>query len=139
VLQGRQQYVVIDATFGYDSTYREEDVRKAIQRALGVNSGKPNVADDRSGLFSLRRRGFGHSEYATSIAGTIQQVRGVTWAYVTRFESLGVITDPTLFTPPAAPIVIQPIVTCDSQNVLSLYAGHLQLTGVAETVPEVKR
>ena len=139
VLQGQLQYVVIDATFGYDSTYREEDVRKAIQKALGVNSGKPNIADDQSGLFSLRRRSFGQREYSTSIAGTIQQVGGVTWAYATRFESLGVIADPTVFTPPASPIVLQPIVTCDSQNVLSLYAGHLQLTGVAETVPEVKR
>jgi hypothetical protein len=143
VLQGELQYVVIDATFGYDSTYREEDVRKAIQKALGVNSGKPNVADDQSGLFSLRQRGFGHREYATSVAGTIQQVAGVTWAYVTRFESLGTIADPTVVTPPATRIVILPIVSCDSQKkvlkVLSLYAGHLQLTGVAETVPEVKR
>lgn len=139
VLEGQLQYVVIDATFGYDSTYRDEDIRKAIQKALGVNSGKPNIADDQSGLFSLRQRAFGHREYATSIAGTIQQVAGVTWAYVTRFESLGTIADPTVVTPPVTPIVIQPIVACDSQNVLSLYAGHLQLTGVAETVPEVKR
>jgi hypothetical protein len=90
-------------------------------------------------LFSVRQRGFGQREYATSIAGTIQQVAGVTWAYVTRFESLGVIADPTVFTPPTAPIGFQTIVPCDSRNVLSLYAGHLKLAGVAESVAEVKR
>lgn len=137
VLQGQLEYVVIDATFGYDATYREDDVAKAIQRALGVNSGKPNVGDDQSGLFSVSRRGFGQREYATSIAGTIQQVAGVTWAYVTRFESLGVIADPIVLTPPSATFAMQSIVGCASQNVLSLYAGHLQLVGVAEAVAEV--
>jgi hypothetical protein len=139
VLQGQRQYVVIGVTFGYDSTYEEDDVRKAIQRALGVNSGKPKIVDDQSGLFSLGQRGFGQREYASSIAGTVQQVAGVTWAYVTRFESLGVIADPTVFTTPVTPVVIQPTVPCDSQHVLSMYAGHLQLTGVAEIVPEMKR
>jgi len=139
VLQGHLQYVVIDATFGYDASFREADVAKAIHKALGVNRGDPKVVDDQSGLFSVRRRDFGQREYVTSIAGTIQEIGGVTWAHVTRFDSLGVIADPTVFTPPATPIVIQPIVACDSENVLSLYAGHLHLAGVAETVAEVKR
>jgi hypothetical protein len=138
VLQGYLEYVVINATFGYDSTYREEDIRKAVQKALGINGGKPNVVDDQSGLFSVRRRGFGQREYITSIAGTIQKVAGVTWAYVTRFESLGVVPDPTVLTPPSAAIAMQAIVGCDNQNVLSLYVGHLQLAGVAEAVAEVK-
>ena len=72
----------------------EEDVTRAIQKALGVNSGTPNGVDGQSGLFSLRQRGFGHREYATSIAGTIQQVGGVMWVQVTRFDSLGAIGDP---------------------------------------------
>ena len=63
----------------------------------------------------------------------------MTWAYVTRFESLGTLADPTVFTAPATPIAIQPIVSAGSLNVLSLYAGHLQLTGVAEVVSEVRR
>ena len=95
--------------------------------------------DDQSGLFSVTQRSFGQREYASSISGTTQQVAWVTWAYVTRFESLGVIADPTVYTPPATPTVLQPIVPCDNLNVLSLYAGHLQLTGVAETVREVKQ
>jgi hypothetical protein len=139
VVVGQLQYVVINATFGYDSTYREEDITKAIARALGVNSGKPNVADDQSGLFSVRQRRFGQREYATSVGGTIQQVDGVIWVRITRLESIGVMDDPTVFTPLTPPTAAEPIVSCVSQNVLSLYAGHLQVAGVAEVVAEVKQ
>jgi hypothetical protein len=90
-------------------------------------------------LFSLRQRHFGQREYATSIAGTIQQVPGVVWAQVTRVASLGLLTDPTTFTPPVTPVVVHPIVACGSERVLSLYAGHLQLTGVSEVLAEVKQ
>lgn len=139
VHEGRLKYVVVAATFDYDSTYLEDEIKAAIQIALGVNSGKPNAKDDQSGLFSLRQRHFAQREYATSIAGTIQQVAGVVWARVTRFASLGLLTDPTTFTPPATPVVVHPIVACGNQRVLSLYAGHLQLTGVSEVLPEVKQ
>lgn len=134
----RRKYVVIKATFGYDSTYLEEEIKTAIRKALGVNSGKPNAADDQSGLFSLQQRRFGQKEYATSIAGRIQQVEGVVWAQVIRFHSLGVLDDPTTIVPPDTPGVVKHAVSCQSQNVLSLYSGHLQLTGVAEILPEVK-
>jgi len=137
VAPGQLKYVVINASFGYDSTYLEADVMQAVQKALGVNSGKPTVVDDQSGLFSVRRRSFGQPEYATSVAGTIQQIKGVVWAQVTRFESLGLIIDPTTFTPPGSPIVVQPTVICEPGNLLSLYSGHLQLTGVAEARQEV--
>jgi hypothetical protein len=30
-------------------------------------------------------------------------------------------------------------VACSPQRVLSLYSGHLQLTGVSEILPEVKK
>ena len=104
-----------------------------------MNSGVPNAKDDQSGLFSLRQRRFGQREYATSIAGRIQQVEGVTWAEVTRFSSLGALPDPTTFVPPATPVLVLKKVSCSPQRVLSLYSGHLQLTGVAEVLPEVKR
>jgi hypothetical protein len=139
VVGGQLQYVVINATFGYNSTYREEAITKAIAKALGVNSGKPNVADDQSGLFSVRQRRFGQTEYATSVGGTIQQVEGVIWVRITRLESIGVIDDPTVFTPLTSPTTVEPIVSCVSPNVLSLYAGHLQVEGVSEVVAEVKQ
>lgn len=138
VLKGLRRYVVVHATFGYDSTYLEEDLKTEIQKALGVNSGVPNAKDDQSGLFSLRQRRFGQREYATSIAGRIQQVQGVTWAEVTRFSSLGALEDPTTFVPPAAPVFVFKKVSCSPQRVLSLYSDHLKLTGVAEIVPEVR-
>ncbi|HKC65922.1 MAG TPA: hypothetical protein VKB86_19920, partial [Pyrinomonadaceae bacterium] len=81
---GKLQYVAIKATFGFDSTYLEEEVRKGIQKALGVSTGKPG--DDQSGLFSLRRRNFGQKEYATTVAGVIQQVEGVMWVTVDGFD-----------------------------------------------------
>lgn len=139
VLKGLRRYVVVQATFGYDSTYLEEDLKAEIQKVLGVNSGVPNAKDDQTGLFSLRQRRFGQREYATSIAGRIQQVEGVTWAEVTRFSSLGSLPDPTTFVPPATPVFVQKKVSCSPQRVLSLYSGHLQLTGVAEVLPEVKQ
>jgi hypothetical protein len=137
--KGLRRYVVVHATFGYDSTYLEEDLKVEIQKVLGVNSGVPNAKDDQSGLFSLRQRRFGQREYATSIAGRIQQVEGVTWAEVTRFSSLGALPDPTTFVPPATPVLVLKKVSCSPQRVLSLYSGHLQLSGVAEVLPEVKR
>ena len=133
--EGRRKYVAINATYAFDSTYLKEEIEKAIRIALGVSSGKPNAHDDQSGLFSVLRRGFGQREYASTIAGTIQQVPGVVWAQVTRFESLG-IGDPANLIPPVA-VTLQPAVDCLGHHVLSLYSGHLQLTGVAETVTEV--
>ena len=132
--EGRRKYVVINATYGFDPTFLKEEIESAIRIALGVSSGKPNAHDDQSGLFSVQRRGFGQREYASTIAGTIQQVPGVIWAQVTRFESLG-IGDPATLIPPVS-VVLQPAVDCQSHHVLSLYSGHLQLTGVAETETE---
>jgi hypothetical protein len=132
----QRKYVVVNATYAYDSTFLREEIEQGIKLALGVSSGKTGAADDQTGLFSLYQRRFGQREYATSIAGTIQGVRGVMWAQVTRFESLGPLTDPKTFTPPTTPVNVQQAVECESQNVLCLYVGHLQLVGVAETVRE---
>ena len=139
VEQAKRSYVVVYATFGYDSTYRVEDIKKAIRKALGTNSGKPNAKDDQSGLFSLRQRRFGQMEYATTVAGRIQQVEGVTWAQLARFGSMGVLPDPTKFRPRRTRIAVRQIVGCRSGFVLSLYDGHLLLSGSSEIVPEVKR
>jgi len=131
-LKGLRQHVAIHATFGYDSTYLEEDVRHAVEKALGTNSGEPNAEDDQTGLFSLRRRGFGQSEYATSIAGIIQQVEGVVWAQVKRFQSLGTIADPKIVPFPGSAEKVEKAIDCKAEELLSLYKGHLQLTAVSE-------
>ncbi len=138
VLPGGRKPIIIRATFGYDSTYLEADIKTAIQKALGISSDKPNAADNQTGLFSLRRRRFAQAEYATSVAGTMQQVAGVVWAQVTFFDALAPVSIAPVFTPPPAPVVSKQVVLCENQRVLSLSADHLQLTGVAETVREVK-
>ncbi len=139
VIQARRNYVVVQATFGYDSTYRLADIKRAIGKALGTNSGKPNAKDDQTGLFSLRQRRFGQREYATSVMGRIQEVEGVQWVQLTRFGSMGVLSDPAKYKPKPSWIPVRQIVPCSSGRVLSLYRGHLQLAGVAEIVREVKR
>src|SRR6185295_15343400 len=99
--ESKRKYVAINATYGFDSTYLKDEIEAAIQIALGVSSGKPNARDDQRGLFSLLRRDFGEREYATSIAGTIQNVPGVIWAEVKGFQSLGTPADPTVVNPPS--------------------------------------
>jgi len=54
------------------------------------------------------------------------------------FQSLGVLDDRPTVTVPGAPVVDNPFVSCDSNRVLSLYAGHLQLTAVHRSLPMVK-
>lgn len=136
VLAGQRKYVILNATYGYDATFLKENVERAIRIALGASSGKSNSSDDQSGLFSLRRRAFGQREYASSIAGIIQNAAGVLWAQVTCFDALGLSDNPSALAVPPTP-VMHPAVDCESGNVLSLYTGHLQLTGVSEVVREV--
>lgn len=133
---GLLKYVAIKATFGYDSTYLEEDVQKEIQKALGISSGTPGVVDDQSGLFSLRRRSFGQKEYATTVVGAIQQVEGVVWATVDGFDA------PALLLPQGtvnAGLYVNnfPIVDCAGDRVLTLHTGHLYLVGQKVAVREV--
>jgi hypothetical protein len=137
--KGLRKHVAIHATFGYDSTYLEEDVRHAVEKALGINSGEPNAEDDQTGLFSLRRRSFGQSEYATSIAGIIQQVEGVVWAQVKRFQSLGTLADPKIVPFPVSAEKVEQAIDCKAEELLSLYKGHLQLTTVSEISKGGKR
>jgi hypothetical protein len=138
-IAGRLRCVVIKAVFGYDSTYLEAEVKNEIQKALGAGSAEPHVADDGSALFSLRRRGFGQKEYASTVAGVIQQVEGVVWARVEGFEApAGLLPTGTV-----DPVTIGnlPIVTClsneVSDEVLILQSAHLFLTAQSETVREV--
>lgn len=134
---GQLKYVGIRAIFGYDSTYLETDVTSAIQKALGISSGKPNVVDDPSGLFSLRRRGFGQKEYYTTVTGVIQQVPGVVWVQVISFDSLFVFADPAAVSLPSV-VALGATVECENRNVLTLYKAHLQLIPQQVVLPEVR-
>jgi hypothetical protein len=131
VRQGELQYVAIDAVFVLDPVFREDVVRTEIEKALGVNSGKSATTIDSNGLFNLRRRRFGQREYATSIAGAIQNVAGVRWAKVTIFSSLGEAKDPADAALLLLPRSLNNAVACDSLHILSLYRGHLNLSVIS--------
>jgi hypothetical protein len=131
-VEGHRQFVALSATFGYDPTYDVNALKAAITKALGADDAVSGGADEREGLFALLRRRFGQREYATSVAGTIQQVEGVVWAQVTRLVPVGTADDPAAISPAAAPQVVNETVACAPEHILSLYGGHLVLAGVAE-------
>ncbi len=136
VRQGKFQYVYVDAVFALHPAFREEPVKKALKAALGLAGEEGNGVDGANGLFGLRQRRFGQKEYATKIAGAMQNVEGVVWAKVTAFGALGEADDPAGLGLPAPPRPLNAIVACDSLHVLGLFAGHLQLSVAAAAVAE---
>ncbi|HAG81453.1 MAG TPA: hypothetical protein DCL61_09825 [Cyanobacteria bacterium UBA12227] len=104
-------------------TYRQELVSKFIQAALGVTG-------ENNGLFSLKNRRFGQKEYATRIAGIIQNVEGVLWVEVTGFISLGEANDPVQLDPPGL-IQSNSNIACTTQQILTLYTEHLKLSPIS--------
>ena len=135
--QGKLRYVYVDVEFGLHPAFREELVKKAIKEALGVNGEEGNGIDGSKGLFGIRQRRFGQNEYATMIAGVVQNVEGVVWAKVIAFGSLGEAKDPSELGLPSEPKHFDPVVSCDNFHVLSLYTGHLHLSvAAAESMKE---
>jgi hypothetical protein len=134
---GQLKYVALRATFGYDSTFLEADVRKEVLKALGVSSGELNVVDDPTRLFSLRRRNFGQKEYATTVAGVIQQVEGVVWASVENFDAPAVLLAGGTI---SGVLLLNnlPVIDCPNDRVLTLQAGHVELVGVKVVLREVR-
>jgi hypothetical protein len=131
VVLGKRMYAAASVEYALKPTYRAGLVEPAIRRALGVNYGKATREEDQSGLFSLRRRRFGGREYASSIEGTVQNVEGVLWARTLAFTAFSDSDDPETITLPTT-TVLDPIVSCDSGHVLSLYDKHLLLSALKE-------
>jgi hypothetical protein len=131
VVLGRRLYVTVTIEYALKPTYRADLVEPAILLALGVNYGGATRDEDQSGLFSLLRRRFGRAEYASSIEGTVQNVEGVLWARVIAFDELNDSDDPATIVLPAT-TVLEPVIACDSNFVLSLFDRHVSLTAVAE-------
>ncbi|MGL5058427.1 MAG: hypothetical protein ACRC62_00495 [Microcoleus sp.] len=123
VRKGDRKYVSIAANVAFNPTFRQELVSKAIQTALGVTG-------ENNGLFALKNRRFGQKEYATRIAGAIQNVAGVLWVEVTGFISLGEAEDPATIDLPE-PIEPKPNISCTNQQILSLYPAHLKINPVS--------
>ncbi|NRF71734.1 hypothetical protein HLB44_32575 [Aquincola sp. S2] len=129
VLEGRRMHVTVSVQYALQPGYRSDLVEPQIRRALGVNTGLAVWQEDQTGLFSLRRRRFGGSEYASSIEGITQNVEGVLWAKAVTFAALA-DTDAPADLPLPTGSVLEPVVTCDAQHVLSLFDAHLSLTAV---------
>ncbi|MBV9211244.1 MAG: baseplate J/gp47 family protein [Acidobacteria bacterium] len=131
--QGNRLYVHLAAQVAIDPTYRADLLQPEIEKALGVTLGASANLEDQTGLFSLRRRRFGQSEYANSIEGVIQQVAGVVWAKVTGFNKLAVADDPASIN---LAIFVQSLnekVACDDDSqILSLYQKHLSLSFIVQ-------
>jgi hypothetical protein len=105
-------------------------VKKAIKEALGVSGDEGNGIDGSRGLFGLHQRMFGQNEYATRIAGMIQNVKGVVWAEVKALGlALGGSDKPSGLILPSEPKPLNPVVSCDNLHILSLYKDHLNLKG----------
>jgi hypothetical protein len=129
---GKRLYVRVNAQVTIDPTFRAELLQPEIEKVLGVTSGASASREDQTGLFSLRRRRFGQSEYANSIEGAIQKVAGVVWVRVTAFNELPDTDDPAsldLINPPAS---FHDKVTCDDSQILSLYKTHLSLSFIVQ-------
>jgi hypothetical protein len=123
VRRGDRKYVSIAANVAFNPTFRQELVSKAIQAALGITG-------ENNGLFALKNRRFGQKEYATRIAGAIQNVAGVLWVEVTGFISLGAAEDPAKINLPEL-IKPKPNISCTNQQILSLYPAHLKINPVS--------
>lgn len=125
VVQGFRAWVAVQAAVAYDPALRRETVEAAIHNALGGPEG----------LLNPMRRRFGEREYATRIAGAIQQVDGVQWTRVTGLVSLGPSDDPGTLPFPVGTF-FNAVVPCAAHHVLALHPGHLALTPVAQPESE---
>ena len=130
VEQGKRLYVAVSLDYVLKPSYRADLVEPVIRRALGVNYGGFERDEDQTGLFSMRRRRFGGSEYASSIEGHTQNVEGVLWAISKAFCALGESDDPAPLVPGALTSLDE--VPCDEGQILSLYDKHLVLNATAE-------
>jgi len=117
VIPGSRKNIYLDISFGIDSSYQEDLVKEDILAALGVSSGEDGEdaasgtggnggssggsgtlgngsgsdPDGSTGLLREEQRQFGQPEYATRIAGIVQNVDGVVWAEV---KALGTLDPP---------------------------------------------
>jgi hypothetical protein len=128
VIQGALRYLYLDVQFAFDPRLEREAVEKQIRAALGVSGDDPA---QRHGLFALRNRRFSEREYATRVAGYVQNSAGVRWCKVTAFGLLPIGDDPTALTLPAEPKSLDATVPCGDTEVLHVYPAHLKLTAVA--------
>ena len=135
VEQAFLRYLWLDVIYAADPALAREDVEAVLRAALGLAGVD---ADAARGLFGVARRRLGEKEYASRIAGTLQQVAGVVWCQVT---ALGMFApndpdmpeddDPATLVLPAAPRSLVAVITPQANELLQLADVHLTLTPAA--------
>jgi hypothetical protein len=128
VIQGTLRYVYLEVQFAFDPRLKREVVEQQIRVALGVDDSE---MAQRSGLFAVRNRRFGEREYATRVAGIVQNVPGIRWCKPTAFGLLAVGDDPTALTLPPEPKPLNATVPCAETEILQVYPAHLRLVAAA--------
>lgn len=129
VTAGHLEYLFLDASIAIDPTFDEATVLADVQAAIGAN-GAAGV-DGSRGLMATGQRRFADREYATRLAGTMQNVPGVLWTKVNGLGSLGPAADPGTLVLPAAPWPLSDVVDCPPDGILALDARHVALRTVA--------
>lgn len=122
VVQAHLRYIFLDVLFAFDSTLKREVVDAGLRDALGLAD-----TEGKGGLFSLKSRRIGDKEYATRIAGVLQEVPGIRWCKVTALGAMAVGNDPNALSLPAAPKPLHAVVPCGTEELLQLHSAHLQL------------
>ncbi|UCD63153.1 MAG: hypothetical protein JSW34_10410, partial [Candidatus Zixiibacteriota bacterium] len=132
VEQANFRYVYLDVEYAYHASRVESDVIAAMKAALGLND---DMETARTGLFGLYNRDLGEAEYASRIAGRLQQVEGVLWSRVTALKPFEAGIDPDSTALPAMR-GYQSKVSCSVAELLQLHPSHLTLTSVAAPAEE---
>jgi predicted phage baseplate assembly protein len=134
VEQALLRYVYLDVSYARDPSYRQEDVEAGMRAALGLAG---DLAAEASGVFGLRARRLGQSEYASRIEGRLQNVPGVLWCKVTALERFGAgALDAAVLVLPAPPRPLAAVLACSAHELLQLDARHVTLTAVAAPAEE---
>jgi hypothetical protein len=124
VTQCELRYVYLSVTYACDPTLLQSSVETALRAALGLAD---EAANERTGLFGLRRRRLGEKEYLSRIEGTLQNVPGIVWCRVEHLGLLSASNDPTKLTVPASPAKDLQL-SCAATELLQLHSLHLTLT-----------
>lgn len=135
VLPGTRKFVYVDAQIALQPGLLPDPTLAAAKAALGVSG--DSAIDGARGLFGVRNRRFGESEYATRIEAILQNVPGVAWSKVAALgEAIGTDPDPAKLTLPDPKPPAAAKIACAADRILALSAAHLSLTIAAAPARE---
>jgi hypothetical protein len=129
--KGRRYYIYVKLAIGFDPARREQDVKAAVQRALGMYGAEADGIDGERGLFGLHGRRFGQSAHTSQIVGAAQQADGVVWVTLAAAQLLPLAAqpanDPLTLAVPAYDSVPAATLACGNVFILALHKKHLVL------------